>query len=100
MAAWLNGSESPRSERSITLADLLQRIEKLELERPAFILELQSLLESAQEILGRAESKRAQVAARESKAKKRDEHVEPVELSREDIKAQVRLALRAQGKLQ
>jgi hypothetical protein len=86
-----------------TNADLLQRIEKLELERPAFVAELESMLETVQEILQRAEGKRGRLAAEESRRKKRDEAVEeqpPLDPNdREAVKANVRAMLRAQGKL-
>lgn len=108
LARWLNGSELPALEPSASVAsptnaDLLARIEKLELERPAFVMELESLLESAQEILGRAESKRGRLAAEESRRRKRDEEPEQPELTgpldREAVKANVRILLNKQGRV-
>ncbi len=77
------------------------RLEKLELERPAFVAELESMLEACQEVLARAESKRARAAAIESKRTRAEEQPE-AELDQSDpaaIKANVRRLLRAQGKI-
>jgi hypothetical protein len=94
------------------LRDHLQRIEKLELDRPAFVTALEEIAERCHDILDTSEARRARVAARESKMKKRehreDEQTEAqLELGdtvhamadREAIKAQVRQRLRMQGKL-
>ncbi len=107
LARWLNGPALPAVSSSASVAqptnaELLGRIEKLELERPAFVLELENLLETAQEILGRAESKRGRLAAEESRRKKAEETPpeEQLELApREVQKANVRRLLQAQGKL-
>jgi hypothetical protein len=104
-ARWLNGAELNPADRSASVApptngDLLARIEKLELERPAFVLELESLLETAQDILDRAESKRGRAAADASRQRKREEAPEQPELlDREAQKANVRRLMIAQGKL-
>lgn len=109
LARWLNASEPPSVESASVApppsnADLLARVERLELERPAFVAELESMLETVQEILGRAESKRGRVAAAESRERKRDHQAEP-ELPldpialREAQKNEVRRRLREQGKL-
>lgn len=102
LARWLNGGELPAQSPSASVAapsnaDLLARIEKLELERPAFVLELQNLLETAEEILGRAEAKRGRAAAQASRERRED--AQPELPDRDAVKANVRLALRAQGKL-
>jgi len=104
LARWLNGSAPTPLDPSASVAqptngDLLARIEKLELERPAFVLELESLLETAQDILGRAESKRGRLAADESRRKKAEAEPELLPTDRESVKANVRRLLHAQGRL-
>lgn len=85
-------AQEVREPTPATLGDLLQRIEKLELERPAFVAELESMLDTVQEILGRAESKRGRAAALESKRNKAEQQEGQAELppDRETAKNVVR----------
>jgi hypothetical protein len=79
------------------------RLAKLELERPAFVAELESMLEACTEILDRTEGKRGRIAAAESR-RRRQESGEDTPLpvageDREQTKNKVRQLLRSQGKL-
>lgn len=80
LARLLHVSEPPADESAGALRELVRdhdaRLSKLELERPAFVAELENLLESCTEILDRAGSQRARNAARESRAKKANEQPE------------------------
>lgn len=58
-------------------AKLVARVEKLELDRPAFVTALEEIAERCHEILDNSEAKRARVAARESRLNKRES--EPVQ---------------------
>jgi hypothetical protein len=106
IAAWLHApATTPAGVRSPLERDLIQRIEKLELDRPAFVTALEEIAERCHDILDTSEAKRARVAARESKLKKREErHEEGQEQpelppDRDAIKANVRAILRARGYL-
>ncbi len=113
LARWLQRDATPAAPSATVAQDpspsyvaLLARVEKLELERPAFVAQLEAMFDACEDILDRAESKRARATALASKRKKQDEQVElsedQVEMpqSREQMKAHVRQLMRAQGKLQ
>jgi len=107
LARWLNGSAPTPPDPSASVArdpnapTLEQRVAQLELERPAFILELNNLLESAQDILSRADSKRGRLAAEESRRKKAETASEEpaLPLDRSAVLAQVRARMRANGQI-
>lgn len=104
LARWLQPGATPLPPAAAVELELERvkvRLDKLELERPAFVAELETMLEAVQDVLGRAESKRARATALESKARQRQE---PTELEvdpndREAVKGNVRRLLRAQGKI-
>lgn len=120
IAAWLRASApTPVEARSTSAADaqtlvdvagwlskVERRVDTLELDRPAFVTALEEMAERCHDILDASESKRARIAAKESKLKKRDQVEaadEPALLDpladRDAMKAQVRERLRALGKL-
>jgi len=105
LARWLNGDALPAAP-SASVAErerdkLEARVAQLELERPAFIAELQNMLDAVDEILQRTEGKRARIAAAKSRADKKEEAPhEELPLDRAQVLAGVRASLRAQGKLQ
>lgn len=100
LSRWLNAPE-----RSSTLQERVLECERtlkeLQLERPAFVTELEALAERCHDILDQAESKRGRVAARESRLNKREQAQDQGELpemtDRDRQKAQVRHLLRARG---
>jgi len=105
LARWLNGAAPPAAAPSASappdLHALQARIAQLELERPAFIAELQNMLDAVDEILQRTEGKRARIAAAKSRDdKKNEEPNAELPLDRGQVLAGVRASLRAQGKLQ
>ncbi len=99
LARWLQPGATPLPDLAATVRDLATRVATLELERPAFVAELESMLDTVQEILGRSESKRARATALESKRKARDEQPElEATPDRATVLAEVRARLRSQGK--
>ena len=111
LARWLNGPEAPngaplgqRADLERHLVELVARVDKLELERPAFMTELEAIAERCHDILDVSESKRGRAAASLSRARKKEEQQDEAETlyatDRERQKAEVRALLRAQGKLQ
>lgn len=106
LRSWVNGAATPPAPSPSRTAEdvnaLHARVAQLELERPAFIAELNNMLDAVNDILQRTEGKRGRIAAAESKLRKRtDEATEQAELplDRSGVLAQVREALRSQGKL-
>jgi hypothetical protein len=101
LARWLHGAEHPPETLQDQVRALRRDVDALQLERPAFVAELESLLGSCQDILGRAESARARVSARESRERRGQQGPELVvdPNDREAVKANVRMLLRSQGKL-
>lgn len=61
-------------------AKLTARVEKLELDRPAFVTALEEIAERCHEILDNSEAKRARVAARESRLNRREQEANPEQL--------------------
>jgi len=103
LARWLNGAATPLApSANVAVPDLHARVAQLELERPAFIAELQNMLDAVDEILQRTEGKRARIAAQKSRQDKADEphdDAPQLPLDREQVKAKVRVLMRSQGKL-
>jgi hypothetical protein len=115
LARWLSGTATPLPLTSsdaaqvqhleLEHAKLLGRVEKLELDRPAFVVALEELAERCHDILDSAESKRARIAAKQSKLDKqyaeRDQGVveQPLETlpDRDAVKAEVRRRMRTNG---
>jgi len=99
---WRQRPETPLGATApdpLELERMKLRLEKLELERPAFVAELESMLEACTEVLARAESKRSRAAALESKEKQRHPEIELDQNDPSAIKANVRRLLRSQGKI-
>jgi hypothetical protein len=94
LARWLNGDALPAapsaSVAAPSLHELVARVAQLELERPAFIAELQNMLDAVDEILQRTEGKRARIAAAKSRAEKEHELPTFDPTDREKVKAAAR----------